>query len=128
MKYDEITKDGINKLMDIFYAKVRKDANLGPIFNGKIGEGEEEWKEHKAKIASFWAGMFLGEEGYRGAPLQAHLLLPKFPKEFFDIWLDLFKESCEGVFEENPANALHQRATDIASRFKSIMYNNFYTN
>ncbi len=37
MKYQEICVEGIMKLMDIFYDKIRKDkSGLGKIFNNKI--------------------------------------------------------------------------------------------
>ncbi len=122
MKYSEITKDGINKLMDLFYARVRKDPNLGEIFHAKIGTDEESWKKHKEKISLFWGGIFLRESGFNGAPLKAHLDLPPFPREFFDIWLGLFSQSCLEIFEEIPASMLVERATIIAERFQKMMY------
>ena len=64
MKYQEITKQGINKLMDSFYAKVRADTGeLGKIFRDTIGDDDESWEKHKTKIAAFWGGIFLGEQG-----------------------------------------------------------------
>ncbi len=122
MKYDHINQEGINKLMDIFYAKVRKDSHLGPIFNGKIGDDDAHWEEHKKKIASFWAGMFLDDSSYHGAPLKAHLDLPPFPREFFGIWLELFSESCFSVFEQAPAQMILERAQSIAKRFQTMLY------
>ena len=101
---------------------MRKDPNLGPIFNGKIGTDEESWKAHKQKISSFWGGMFLGESYYHGAPLKAHLDLPPFPQEFFSIWLNLFSESCSQVFEQTPAQMLLFRAQAIAERFQKMLY------
>lgn len=121
-KHPQITKEGIAKLMDIFYANVRKDENLGKIFNAKIGTDEASWSAHKQKIASFWGGIFLGEQDYHGAPLKAHLDLEPFPREFFEIWLGLFKSSCEEVFESAPANEMLSRAQDIAQRFQKILY------
>ena len=122
MKYETITKEGLDRLMDLFYGKVRKDPNLGPIFNGKIGTDEDSWKAHKQKISSFWGGMFLGESDYHGAPLKAHLDLPPFPQEFFSIWLNLFSESCSQVFEQTPAQMLLFRAQAIAERFQKMLY------
>lgn len=82
MKFETINQESIAKLMEIFYEKVRKDKDLGPIFNNAIGTSDEEWKEHKAKIGNFWAGMLLGEGDYNGQPLKKHLDLPPFPQEF----------------------------------------------
>ena len=53
MKYTEINDEGIEKLMDIFYSKIRVHKDLGPIFNGAVGTDDESWERHKEKIAKF---------------------------------------------------------------------------
>ncbi|MCE3046975.1 group III truncated hemoglobin [Helicobacter kayseriensis] len=123
MKYQEVTTEGINKLMDVFYTKIRNDKNgLGDLFNQTIGTSDEEWKHHKAKIASFWEGMILGSGDYSGHPLKAHIELPPFPQEFFALWLALFEESLNLVFESNLVQVFLQRAQMIAQRFQSVLY------
>ncbi|EAH5411682.1 hypothetical protein D8974_02445, partial [Campylobacter jejuni] len=107
---------------EIFYEKVRKDKDLGPIFNNAIGTSDEEWKEHKAKIGNFWAGMLLGEGDYNGQPLKKHLDLPPFPQEFFEVWLKLFEESLNMVYNEEMKNVILQRAQMIASHFQNMLY------
>lgn len=123
MKYQEITKQGINKLMDSFYAKVRADTGeLGKIFRDTIGDDDESWEKHKAKISAFWGGIFLGEQEYRGAPLRAHLDLPPFPRELFAQWLNLFAQSVQQIFEAPCAQQILQRAQAIAARFQYVLY------
>ncbi len=122
MKYQAINKESLQRLMDVFYAKVRKNEALGPIFNDKIGTDDASWEHHKKKIASFWGGIFLGEQDYHGAPLRAHLDLPPFPREFFQIWLNLFAESAQMIFEQESAQTILQKAQDIAKRFQTILY------
>ncbi|ECQ2982176.1 truncated hemoglobin Ctb, partial [Campylobacter jejuni] len=114
--------ESIAKLMEIFYEKVRKDKDLGPIFNNAIGTSDEEWKEHKAKIGNFWTGMLLGEGDYNGQPLKKHLDLPPFPQEFFEIWLGLFEESLNIVYNEEMKTVILQRAQMIASHFQNMLY------
>lgn len=124
MKFDTINTESIHKLMDIFYGKVRADKNgLGDIFNNKIGTSDEEWSEHKLKIANFWQGMLLGIGDYNGQPLKAHIDLSPFPRELFDVWLGLFKESLESVYErEEDIAVILERAQMIAKRFQHILY------
>ncbi|EKH5421146.1 truncated hemoglobin Ctb, partial [Campylobacter coli] len=113
----------IGKLMELFYDKIRKDKDLGPIFNNAIGTSDEAWKEHKAKIGNFWAGMLLGEGDYIGQPLKKHLDLPPFPQEFFGIWLGLFEESLDKIYNnEEMKNVILQRAQMIASHFQNMLY------
>ena len=122
-KYDVICKEGIDRLMDIFYAKIRVDKNgVGEIFNNAVGVSDEEWNRHKRKIANFWQGMLLGEGDYSDAPLKAHLDLPSFPREYFKIWLDLFDESLKQVFSDAIASEILQRAQMIAQRFQFMLY------
>lgn len=122
MKFETINQENIVKLMEIFYEKVRKDKDLGPIFNNAIGVSDEEWTEHKAKIGNFWAGMLLGEGDYNGQPLKKHLELPPFPQEFFEVWLKLFEESLNRVYNEEMKSVILQRAQMIASHFQNMLY------
>ncbi|MDE6886027.1 MAG: group III truncated hemoglobin [Helicobacteraceae bacterium] len=123
MKYDEINSQSIDKLMDIFYNKIRADkSELGEIFNNKVGRSDDAWVVHKAKIARFWRSMLLGEPCYDGQPMKAHIDLPPFPKELFNTWLEIFYESLDLVFNEKPRNFIFQRAEGIAKRFKYMIY------
>lgn len=123
MKSQEITIQSIQKLMDVFYAKIRNDQNgLGDLFNRQVGTSDEEWNHHKAKIASFWEGMLLGSGDYNGQPLKTHIDLAPFPRDFFRIWLGLFEESLHIVFTEDKAQIILQRAQMIAQRFQSVIY------
>lgn len=122
-RYDVICDEGIDLLMDIFYARIRSDQNgVGDIFNNAVGTSDEKWSHHKKKIGEFWRGMLLGTGNFRGNPPQAHMALPPFPPEYFDIWLDLFEESLNQVFTEKPAAQILQRAQMIAMGFKTMLY------
>lgn len=127
MKANSINQSNIKVLMDIFYAKIRFDkSGLGDIFNNKIGTSDEEWEAHKAKIANFWEGMLLGSGNYAGAPMKAHLELPPFPREFFNNWLNMFKESLDEIYQENIAREILRRAEAIAQRFQYMIYESGY--
>lgn len=124
MLFEEINVDSIQRLMDIFYAKVRADkSGLGEIFNSKIGTSDEVWKAHKAKIANFWQDMLLHSGTYNGQPLKAHLDLPPFPRELFNVWLSLFEESLKEVYKNESCRAnILERAQMIAQRFQYMIY------
>lgn len=121
--YDQICDEGIDLLMDIFYAKIRADKNgVGDIFNNAVGTTDEVWEVHKKKIGEFWRGMLLGTGNFRGNPPQAHMNLPPFPREYFDIWLGLFDESLQQVFTPMTAAKILQRAKMIAAGFQTMLY------
>ncbi len=60
----------IGQLVDRFYAKVRKDNMLGPIFEEAIGDG---WSSHLATMRSFCSTVILGLVSYKGNPMAVHL-------------------------------------------------------
>ncbi|MCE3038386.1 group III truncated hemoglobin [Helicobacter anatolicus] len=117
-----INQQNIQKLMDIFYAKVRKDPELSKIFLPAVGEDNESWEKHKEKIGRFWRQMLLGEPVFDGQPLKKHLDLPPFPRELFNVWLNLFSESLHQIYENDVAKSILQKATMIAQRFQIAIY------
>ena len=66
--------------------------------------------------------MLLGLGDYSGQPLKVHLELPPFPREFFEIWLELFDNSLRQVFCESVALEILQKAQMIAKRFSIMIY------
>lgn len=92
-----------------FYAKVREDSLLGPVFNAKI----TEWEPHLQRIFAFWSSVALMSGEYSGNPMQLHATLP-IDAEHFDRWLALFEETARETCP--PAAAAHfiDRAHRIA--------------
>lgn len=82
----------IRDLVHAFYAKVRSDPALGPIFNRVIGDG---WDAHLAKLCAFWSSVLLMSGRYKGAPMQAHVRLAEIRPTHFARWLHLFRETAE---------------------------------
>lgn len=121
---DEINNESIDKLMEVFYEKIRKDKNgLGDIFNKIIGTDNQSWVHHKAKIATFWRSILLGDKEYQGFPLKVHLELEPFKRELFNVWLELFSASLDEVFESSlHKEKILERANMIASRFQKMLY------
>jgi hemoglobin len=83
-----LTEAEIARLVDAFYAKVRRDALIGPVFEAAI----DDWDEHLATLKRFWSSVMLTSGRYKGNPLAAHLRQPIEPA-FFPRWLALFAET-----------------------------------
>ena len=88
-----VTRADIETLLPHFYASVRQNERLGPIFHKHIGEDDADWVPHLAKIGDFWANVMLKERAYQGNPMQVHLCIPEIRTEDFDIWLGLFDQA-----------------------------------
>ena len=70
MKIDQISEDGIRRLVDEFYARVRADTELAPIFNRAI---PGDWGLHLATMRDFWSSVMLTTGRYKGNPVAVHL-------------------------------------------------------
>lgn len=92
-----ITANEINGVLTIFYARVRVDKTLAPIFFASIPNEPDLWATHEAKIGRFWRSAILFERSYDGNPQRAHAKNGQVAPEHFEIWLGLFDQ----VLSEN---------------------------
>jgi|TARA_R110002167_G_scaffold37459_2_gene117411 hemoglobin len=114
-----IDEAGIARLVHAFYARVRADAELGPIFNDAI----EDWPGHLEKLAAFWSSVMLTSGRYKGQPVPAHLKhKSRIPPALFDRWLRLWKQTSDELMEPDAALALQEKASRIAESLKLAMY------
>ncbi len=118
--HPDISEDMVHQLVHAFYAKIRADAVLGPIFDRAIGDG---WGPHLAKMCDFWSSVMLMSGRYKGNPMIAHMRLKMVRPEHFTRWLDLFRVT---ALEECPPDIAAQfcaRADNIA---RSLQLGMFY--
>lgn len=108
-----ITEPMIEELVARFYAKVRADAVLGPVFAEKI----QDWGPHLKRMCEFWSSVALLSGRYHGQPMQKHLTLP-IDEQHFGRWLGLFQETLDECCP--PAARAHfmDRAKRIAESFR----------
>lgn len=114
MKPDIEERDDIIILVDKFYESVKADPLLAPVFN------HVNWTTHLPIMYSFWSSMLLGEQTYRGNPLQRHLHLP-ISRQHFSQWIVLFDKTVDDNFEGEKAAEIKTRAHAIAGVFQSRM-------
>src|SRR5690606_23893302 len=106
-----VTEAMIRDLVDAFYAKVRKDDVLGPIFERVIAG---DWGPHLSKMYDFWSSVTLMTGRYHGTPLQAHLRLEELQPVHFQRWLALFRATAAEVCPPGAAALFVDRAERIA--------------
>jgi hemoglobin len=111
-----ITETEISNLVDRFYAKVRLDPQIGPIFNEAI----ESWPAHLELLKDFWSSVLLTTGRYKGNPLLAHFRLP-IEAQHFERWLELFTETANEVISVSYAAIVAQRAEQIAVNMKRVL-------
>ena len=115
MKNDITTIDDIKLLVDSFYGKVREDDLLADIFNNKI---EDRWPQHLEKMYRFWQTVLLDQHTYYGSPFLPHANLPVV-EEHFAIWIKLFTETVDELFEGEKATQAKWQGQRMAEMFHS---------
>ena len=113
----ELNETQIGDLVDRFYAKVRQDDMLGPIFAEAIGN---QWDSHLATMRTFWSSIVLGSARYKGNPMAVHLRLPDLNPRHFERWLSLWRETAAEVFGDR-STVFVERAEAIARRLVSAV-------
>jgi len=108
------SEEEIATLVRQFYARVRRDAQLGPIFNARI----HDWPAHEAKLCDFWSSALRGTRRFRGTPMPLHAVLPGLSAALFGHWLQLFDETLATL----PNAALRERAGALARRIADSLW------
>ena len=111
---DTCTEDEVRQLVYSFYAKVRCDEVLGPIFNAHVSD----WDHHLGKMVDFWSAILRGTARYHGTPMPKHAVLPDLSGELFQRWLALFRNTTDSL-----GNAMMgKRANEMAQRIAQSLW------
>ncbi len=111
---DICTDEEIADLVHKFYARVRRDDLIGPVFNTHV----DDWDHHLDRLVDFWSSILRSTGRYSGTPMQKHIALPELNPEFFQRWLSLFEETLAA----QPNQALRERALPAAQRIAQSLW------
>lgn len=115
----EISDEGLRRVVTVFYARVRQDAELGPIFNDAI----QNWPEHLEKLTDFWSSVMLTTGQYKGRPVPAHLKhQARITPMLFQRWLALWTETTNELMTPRAASALQGKAARIAESLQLALF------
>ena len=112
------TREDVNQLVNAFYAKIRKDDLLGPIFNKHIPN--DHWPAHLDKLTDFWETNLFGVAKFKGNPTAKHRTVDadmdhSISQIHFGKWLQLWFETINELFEgelaEKAKNAARKMST-----------------
>ena len=113
---DDITEQTIRQLIDRFYARVRADATLGPVFARAIADAA--WPEHLERMYAFWSSVMLKSGRYRGDPVGVHRAVPGLEPAMFGHWLDLFETTAREQLTSEIAAQFAAKARSIGESLK----------
>lgn len=110
-----VDEDSLARLVDRFYAAVRSDALIGPVFNDAI----DDWPYHLDKLTAFWSSLMLTTGRYKGTPMAAHFKhRARITPAMFDRWLVLWRAATEAEMPPAAARSMQAKAERIAENFK----------
>lgn len=123
MKKELEKREDIRFLIHTFYAKVREDEMLGPIFNAIV----EDWPEHLERLTDFWESSLLLKRSYRGNPAQVHKEVDsrvnhRIRMAHFGQWLHLWLTTIDEHFSGTNAEIAKNRARRMSTQLFLHMY------
>ena len=92
----------IDHFVEAFYARVRDDALLSPIFAARI----TDWPAHLARMKAFWRSVLHNSGEFSGNPMLKHLVIPGLDLGHFSRWLELFYATLRDAQGHPQATAL----------------------
>ncbi len=106
-----VDEEMIRTLVHGFYARVREDERLGPVFSAVIGD---DWDAHLDKMCDFWSSVLLLTARYSGKPMVKHIGIAGIDRALFLHWLDLFRATARELCPPEAAELFIHRAERIA--------------
>ena len=115
----ELDDAGLRKLVDTFYARVRRDDLIGPLFNAAI----DDWPHHLKSLSAFWNSVMLGSGRYKGQPVPAHMKhRAQITPAMFARWLGLWRQTTDEMMQPEAAAALQAKAERIAESLQLALF------
>ncbi len=119
MTPDLCTEAEIAHMVHAFYAEVRRDDALGPIFNAHV----DDWDHHLSMLVDFWSAILLRTGRVSGAPMPKHAALPGLNAALFERWLALFQATTAA----QPNHAMGEQAYAMAQRIAQSLWYGYQT-
>ncbi|EDP94939.1 group III truncated hemoglobin [Kordia algicida OT-1] len=116
MKKDIQNRADVHLLVTTFYAKIRKDEILGPIFNNRI----QHWDAHLEHLTDFWESSLFFVNKYKGNPLEKHIEVDAaihhiINEKHFGIWLNHWIQTLDALFEGDKTSIAKNRARKMGT-------------
>lgn len=106
-----IDEADIRPLVERFYARVRIDPELGPVFAAVV----HDWPDHHRRLTDFWSSVMLASGRYKGNPVALHMRYAEFlTAERFERWLALWRATSNELLPPDAAIAVQAKAARIA--------------
>ncbi len=108
-KARQIIEDSLEPALRCFYAKVKTDEMIGPVFEHTV----HDWDAHIQIMVDYWSRALLGTTRYQGQPFAPHVPL-KIGQAHFDRWLALWSEAAHETMPPGLADHVSKMAGNMS--------------
>jgi hemoglobin len=116
---EEIDEAALGLLIPAFYARVREDAALGPVFDDAV----DDWPEHLERLVAFWSSVMLASGRYKGNPVAVHAQhRTRITPDLFARWLAIWDDVTAETMAPGAAAALQDKARRIAESLQLALF------
>jgi hemoglobin len=118
-RFDITDRRDVACLVNVFYARVRDDRLLGPIFDDVA---HVDWATHLPRMYDFWESVLFGTATFKGRPLTVHQELARrtpLTAGAFDRWVVLFQMTVDDLFTGTMADYAKKSAVRIAATMQN---------
>ena len=115
MKKDIIDRGDIALLVKSFYDHVRRNQQIGYIFNDVA---KVDWEKHLPIMFDFWENVLFHTGSYSRNPISVHKdlnVVTPLKREHFAEWLRLWHGTVDELYDGPNAEKIKQRASSIAT-------------
>ena len=103
-------RDSLHALVHAFYADVRSDPALAPVFDAAIGA---HWNTHLERMVEFWSTMMLDTRSFSGSVFGKHMQLQGVEPVHFERWMTLWYRHTAVGFNAADRDLLREKAEMI---------------
>ena len=113
MKKDILNKNDIEKLVEHFYQKVKKEPSISTFFRDDFN-----WEKHVEVMCKFWENVVFYTGSYNGNPMSKHIEIHSkklLTMKDFHLWTKLFNDSVDELYFGDRADLIKLKAANIAT-------------
>ena len=115
MKKDIKNRKDIEKLVNLFYEKVKSDSAIGYLFTDVANVN---WEVHLPRMYDFWENILFSTSNFEGNPMMKHKELDQKSKltvAHFEQWNNLFITTVDKLFVGDKAEEIKARALNMSA-------------
>jgi hemoglobin len=114
----QLDQADLPRLLSCFYDRVRRDAELGPVFNDAV----HDWPEHLDRLEDFWSSVMLASGRYKGNPVVIHLIhAHRITPGMFGRWLELWEQTTGELLPDEVGRTAQAKARRIAKSLQAAI-------